>query len=94
LELKNKTTTELKVLQDKLSFELAQRKGEVEIPVLQMIGNSNDKELFDLDSIVQQKDYINNSILKAINDKNRIFNIKLVMIPESDYADLKNNSEI
>jgi hypothetical protein len=94
LDLKTKTTTELKVLQDKLSFELAQRKCEVEIPVLRMIGNSDDTEFFDSNSIVQQKDYISNSFLKAIKDKNRIFNIKLVMIPESDYTDLKNNSEI
>jgi hypothetical protein len=95
MNLQDKTTTELKVLNDRVNFELSQRKSEVEVPVIKMISSdSDDSEFFDLHSIVSYKDHINDSLLKAINGKDRIFNIKLLMIPESDYNDLKKNWDI
>lgn len=94
MDLKNKSTTELKVLRDKVYFELNQRTSEVEVPVIQMIGNSDEIEFFDLGSIEQNKDYINRAFLNAISGKNRILNIKLVMIPESDYKELKATARI
>ena len=92
-ELKNKTTTELKVLQDKIKMELDNRVDEVEIPVIKMISH-DDTEYFDFDSIGENARYLNEQMKLAIKDKNRIFSLKIAMIPESDYKDMKENGEI
>lgn len=92
-ELKNKTTTELKVLQDKIKMELDNRVDEVEIPVIKMISH-DDTEYFDFDSIGENTQYLNEQMKLAIKDKNRIFSLKIAMIPESDYKDMKENGEI
>ena len=40
---------ELKTLQDRLNFELSQRKNEKEVPVIRIIGSDLDLEEFNLD---------------------------------------------
>jgi hypothetical protein len=94
MDLKKKTTTELKVLQDRLSFELTQRQSEPHVPALQMITCAGEKEWFDIDSISQSKEHIYRSLSKAISTHDNIFNITLIMLPESDYNDKKKHAEI
>lgn len=92
-ELNNKTTVELKVLRDRIHMELSQRIDETEVPVIKMVADG-DTEYFDFDSLDENSDYINRAMKLAIKEKNRIFNIKLKMMPESDYKDMKHNGNI
>lgn len=89
MDLVNKTTTELKMLRDKLEFELSQRKDEKELPVIRIIGSEVDREEFTIENLDRddiQKDIIDH-IKYALKTKDRIFNIKLVMMAESDVSE-------
>lgn len=84
MNLKDKSTTELKVMQESLNFELAQRKNEKEVPILRVFGlNQEDFTENDL-SNEHIMTYICNQIKVALKEKNRSFSIKLLMVPESD----------
>lgn len=84
MNLSYKTTTELKVIQERLIFELSQRKHEKEVPVLRIVGyEQEDITEKNLGSVCIQQEIIE-QMKQALEEKNRTFNIKLVMVPESD----------
>jgi len=91
MELKNKTTTELKVLKEKLEFELLSRVHEVEMPILKMVSNGEHKFTLDMLNKDTEKTFVLNEMESALIDKDRTFNITLVMIAESDYNSLAND---
>jgi hypothetical protein len=86
VDLVNKTTTELKMLRDKLEFELSQRENEKELPVIRVIGGEVDGDEFTIENLDREdiQKIIINHIKDALKTKDRIFNIKLVMMAESD----------
>lgn len=84
MNLKDKSTTELKLMQESVNFELAQRKNEKEVPILRIFGlNQEDFTEQEL-SNEHVMTYICNQIEVALKQKNRTFSIKLLMVPESD----------
>lgn len=86
--LKNKTTTELKILQERIELELNQRKSEKEVPILRMISEDVEDFTPQMLAMVSEQNYILNAMKRALVEKNRIFNLKLVMVPESDFKTL------
>lgn len=93
MDIKNKTTTELKVMQEKIAFELSGRTEENQIPVMRMLGDG-DFEYFDHETITDNAEYIGKVMKRCIEDKRTIFNIKMILMPESDYKDKKEHGEI
>lgn len=85
-DLKNMTKTELKVLQEKINLELSQRKDEVEYPILKVVGTEDFNYLLPehLKNDSESRMLIE-AMLDALEEKNRIFNITLQMLPSSDY---------
>jgi len=69
MDIKNKTTAELNVLQDRIRLELAQRETEVKSPFFYVIGHSDKNESFG--SVVQQKDCINRAFVDMLVSKNK-----------------------
>jgi hypothetical protein len=83
--LKNKTTSELKVMQERIQMELGQRKSEKEVPILRMIGEDVEDFTPQMLDMASEQNYILNAMKRALVDKNRVFNLKIVMVPESDF---------
>ena len=78
-------------MKEKVSFELSQRKHEKEVPVLRVMGHEQEEyTVEDLYNDTVMGD-ICDQMITVLLDKNRIFNIKLVMIPESDTKQTKAN---
>ena len=94
MDIKNKSTTELKVLIESLELELSQRKGEVEIPILRMF--SDEIEDFTIDNLKDKdnQEMMIQEMMVALIKKDRTFNIKVVMLPESDYKNLVDQKEL
>ena len=86
MDLKNKSTTELHVIRQKLDMELSQRRAEKERPVIRVIGeHSFDYTEQHLNSAFHQQEIIE-AMKQALDEKDRAFNIKLLMVPESDFC--------
>lgn len=84
MNLKDKSTTELKAMQESLNLELSQRKNEKEVPILRVFAlNQEDFTEEDLSNEFVMT-YICNQMKVALTQKNRTFSIHLLMVPESD----------
>lgn len=87
-EIKDASTSELRVLQERIKMELANRVDEVEIPVLKVVTNDESYYL-DIGSFPNVMSLIEVDMIDALKNKSRIFNISSVMLPESTYKQWK-----
>jgi hypothetical protein len=85
----DKSTTTLRCMRESIDFELSQRKDEPTAPIIRVCGG----EIGDL-TAQQFADPFNQKLLleditTALRENNRIFNLKLMMVPLSDQKALE-----
>lgn len=87
-EIKDASTSDLLVLQERIKMELENRVDEVEVPVLKVVTNGESYHL-DIDSFPNAMNLLEVDMIDALKSKSRIFNVSTVMLPESTYKQWK-----